>query len=301
MPIDYDQIVLRDTYAALYADNDTLASGQVAITSDNKIMRVGPGAFRSLSNYRHDAQEWERAEDLYFAQQRDTGGGGGGATAWGDISGSIGDQGDLTSVLAGIDDTKQDRLRTIATINDENIYLLATHDVIIAEGADNTGVIDPGDLDIGVRVYMKNESTANMTFTPDTGSAVVIAPGGCAMFQHKGAGLWTDLLAGKADTANVPKVYFATILGDGSVDGTPYNTIGGTPVVIQVNPGTYQITITGALTANKTFIDVIQKTGDPRGHMATISGEDDVQFLFFNAAGYPADPGAFLARISVYP
>lgn len=67
---------IRKTAAQLYADNATLSSGQLAIESDTKKGKIGPGAFRDLPYADFNV----RAADADYANdQRDGEGGGGGA------------------------------------------------------------------------------------------------------------------------------------------------------------------------------------------------------------------------------
>jgi hypothetical protein len=67
---------IRKTAAQLYADNATLASGQLAIESDTKKGKIGPGAFRDLPYADFNV----RAADADYANDQRDGEGGGGGT-----------------------------------------------------------------------------------------------------------------------------------------------------------------------------------------------------------------------------
>jgi hypothetical protein len=66
---------------------------------------------------------------------------------------------------------------------------------------------------------------------------------------------WSNALAGKADTASLPKAYFATISQTGTsaptAAGTPVNGI-GTVAFAYIGNGAYSLTSSGLFIADKT-------------------------------------------------
>lgn len=145
--------------------------------------------------------------------------------------------------------------KQIIPINDSYHVLKGTETTVLAQGSDYTQVVDGGNMAVGFQVYLKNEATVAMTFYPDGEAQTVIQPGGCALFQHKGAGLWMDLLAGKADgVGTVCIIKMTNVTGDAPTLQYLSNTMGATFTSNMNDPGDFYFESSVPFDETTTFV-----------------------------------------------